>query len=90
MEHVLDTLQQKYEERRYCAYVTDALMVIANNVAHTLGGSALSVRWVDAYKQKDTRTGDEIALEVITKCGLKLKGDEADGRIRTESSPVIG
>lgn len=66
-------------DRQYRAYVTDALMVIANNVGGALGGSTIRARWMDSYKEPDTRTPEQIADEVVKNAGLKPKGGEGDG-----------
>lgn len=52
----------------YQVYVTDALQNIPQNKYST-------VRWLDTLKEQDTRTGDEIAIDVISSVGLKF-GDE--------------
>lgn len=62
------------DERRYRAYVTDALMAIAENTARFAGGSAMTARWYDGYKPVDNRSGDEIALDVIKQAGLHAEG----------------
>ena len=69
-------MQQKMDERRYRAYITDALMAIAENTARFAGGRTMSGRWYDAYKPVDTRTGDEIALDIIQRAGLKPRGGD--------------
>ena len=51
-------------------------MIVANNIAGGLGGSTVSARWVDVYKKVDTRTGEEIAAEVIKNAGLIPKGGD--------------
>jgi len=65
------------EERRYRAYITDAQMILVENIAHAFGGKILSKRWVEDYIQ-DERTGDEIAAEVIKNAGLIIKGGETE------------
>lgn len=54
-------------------YITDAMQLIGENVARRNGGGYLSKRWADlavVKKNTDTRSGEEIAADVITKCGL--------------------
>ena len=55
-------------------YVTDALKLLGENTARYAGGSHMLQRWVDAIspKKQDTRTGAEIAADVIKKAGLKV------------------
>jgi len=66
----MDELEQKYDDRRYRAYITDALMEMVNNIGHAFGGTELTNRWIDGYKPVDTRTGYEIAIDVIKNAGL--------------------
>lgn len=60
------------QERRYRAYVTDALMALTENTARLAGGSRMSRRWADGFKPEDDRTGDEIAAEFMARAGLTL------------------
>lgn len=55
-------------------YVTDALKIIGENTARYAGGSHMTQRWADVItpKNQDTRTGAEIAADVIKKAGLKV------------------
>lgn len=79
IEHCMEELERTFDERRYRAYVTDALMTLVNNVARSLGGSSFTARWVDGYKKQDPRTPEEIAQDVVRNAGLKPKGGEMDG-----------
>lgn len=74
MQHCMTYMTRKMDERRYLAYVTDALMAITENTARFNGGSTMRGRWMDYYMPVDTRTGDEIAIEVIKNTGLRPKG----------------
>lgn len=58
----------------YKIYTTDALKAVTVNTARFNGGSEMKIRFVDLIdkKQVDTRTGDEIALDVIEKAGLSF------------------
>lgn len=67
------------QERRYRAYVTDVLKIIAENTARFAGGSVPRERWADAFAPRDERDGDEIVKDVIRRSGLKHKGGEARG-----------
>ena len=80
VEHCVSAFLQKQEERRYRAYVTDALMVIAGNTANFAGGSTLTERWAAAFEPRDERDGDAIAADIIRRAGLKAKeGGDGDG-----------
>lgn len=74
MQHCVAYMEQKMDERRYRAYITDALMAIAENTARFNGGKTMTGRWNDAYKPVDTRSGDEIAVDVIRNAGLQARG----------------
>ena len=68
---------EEQEEKRYRAYLTDVLMLVSKNTARFVeGGEYLTDRWVEGSKPVDTRTGDEIAADVIKRAGLTLKGGE--------------
>lgn len=71
-QHVLQVYQQEQKEFAYRVYVSDALKLITENTAKYAGGSHLAKRWADIVVQKpaDTRTGAEIARDVIKAAGL--------------------
>ena len=56
-------------------YVTDCLQVIAKNTARYAGGGYIQARFADIIDRKpqDTRTGEEIAADVIRRGGLAVK-----------------
>lgn len=58
----------------YRVYVTDALKLLVENTARYSGGNHMTQRWIDSItpKKQDTRTGAEIAADVIKKAGLKV------------------
>lgn len=66
--------QQEQKEFAYHVYVTDSLKLIAENTAKYAGGIHLTKRWADIVEQKpaDTRTGAEIARDVIKAAGLVI------------------
>ena len=59
------------EEFAYRIYVTDSLQASAQS-------KYLSTRWADMIetRQEPSKTGDEIALEVIRRLQLNVKGGE--------------
>lgn len=68
---------KEQEDRRYKAYITDALMSVAENTAKFVSeGKCMGARWADAFTPKDNRTGDEIAAGVIIGAGLRFREDE--------------
>lgn len=67
-------LKEQMDIELYQAYITECLQVIANNTAKYAGGNIIKKRYYDIVnpKPKDTRTGEEIAADVIKKAGLKV------------------
>lgn len=62
------------EEKVYRAYLTDALMAISHNTAgFAAEGQVMTQRFAElaGWVEVDTRTGDEIAADVIRRAGLK-------------------
>ena len=67
------------EELIYKRYITDGLRDITESVSQAFGGNYLSVSFFDLFdnnkKQTTTRTGEEIAADVIKKAGLVVMSD---------------
>lgn len=85
IDHVAAFFRKEQEEKRYRAYVTDALKALTENTTNRLipgvgevsYGAYMPTRWLkEAQEPEDTRTGDEIAEEIIRRAGLKLKNEE--------------
>ena len=69
IEHVLAEHNIRMEEKVYRSYTGDMLKVIAESM-----GATVNYRLTDLYdKPKEQKTGDEVALEVIQRAGLKVK-----------------
>jgi hypothetical protein len=63
-------IEQDAQELSYRAYVTDSLQAAAQ-------GNYITARWADLIERKqDTRTADEIVLDIMSRAGLKPKGGE--------------
>lgn len=71
-QHVLQTYKQEQKEFAYRVYVSDSLKFIAENTAKYAGGSHITNRFAEIVTKKpsDTRTGAEIARDVIKAAGL--------------------
>lgn len=71
---------QRAKQYAFEVYVTDALKVLTENMAHAFGGNAMSQRLHDmleqAAKPEDSRTADEIIAEI--KEELAKMGDEKE------------
>lgn len=67
------------EELIYKRYITDGLKDITESVSQAFGGNYLSVSFFDLInsdkKQTVTKTGEEIAADVIKKAGLVVMSD---------------
>lgn len=77
MKYMVARFLQEQEELSYRAYTTDALQLIAENSARLSRdgkGRYPAKRWAELIDQKpaETRSGDEIAADVIKRCGLKV------------------
>lgn len=78
MRYVDSRLKEKQREIAYRIYVTDALKILTTNSARMAGGSVLSVRYYDAVNNAgnhDDRTGDDVALDVILRAGLRFEDE---------------
>lgn len=65
-------IEQERLEYAYKVYVTDSLQAAGEN-------KYLTARWVDIIKDDvnvDTRSADEIVLDIMTRAELKPKGGE--------------
>ena len=88
IEYVSAFYLKQQEELRYRHYVTEALRILTKNTTHFVVqgygavnyGDYIQRPWFEPEKRtkpkEDTRTADEIALDVIKNAGLKLKGGE--------------
>ena len=67
MRYVEARLEQEYRDEAYRIYVARSLQLIPKQ-------EYISVDYVDMIypKKKDTRSGDEIALDVIKNAGLSF------------------
>jgi len=76
LEHCVAEQERRFEEKAYRVYTSEVL----KSIAETLG-----VKMYKSYTDiinripEDTRTGDEIALDIITRAGLKGQEDDSSG-----------
>lgn len=70
IEHVIAESNKKQEERLYRCYTSDMLKAIAESF-----GVTVDSRFIDAINNEpeDEQTGDEIALDIIQRAGLRVK-----------------
>lgn len=74
VDYCISRYKHKQEQKQYHVYVTDVLMTIANNVCNIAGGEKIKTRYQDLGKPQDTRTGNEIAADVMKRAGLTFGG----------------
>ena len=74
IEHCVAEHNIRINQKAYQIYTTDLLKAIAET-----NGVEVYRRFADFISptQEDKRTGDEIALDIIKRAGLKVKEDEA-------------
>ena len=58
-------------DKAYRIYVTDCLYILSKTQ-----GAEMRHRYADLFKPQDTRTGDEIAMDIITRAGLQIEGGD--------------
>ena len=75
IEHCVSLFNRRQKEQIYRNYVTDTLKMINDNLTKIYGGQYMKTRYADMVepKKQDTRTGDEIARDIIKRAGLKLR-----------------
>ena len=78
MRYVLAQYRREQEDKAYRFYVTDALRLISENTASSVGGKYITARFADVIappKEEDNRTCEEITAEIIARCGLVVKNE---------------
>ena len=78
MRYVLAQYRREQEDKAYRIYVTDALRLISENTASSVGGKYITARFADVIaspKEEDTRTCEEITADIIARCGLVVKNE---------------
>ena len=72
IDHVMAEAEDYFHEKAYRHYVTEMLKSLAES-----WGTPVIMRYLDMIEQKEPEeelTGDEIALGVIERAGLKVRG----------------
>ena len=75
MRYVLARYRSYKRDLAYRIYLTDAQRTISENTAKRVAGVHITKRFASAmgYVKEDTRSGEEIAADVIKKAGLVVK-----------------
>ena len=77
IDHVTSEHNNRIREKAYRDYTSDLLKIISESL-----GCNIPYRYDDMIIKPDKepeKTGDEIALEVIKRAGLKVKNYDTDG-----------
>lgn len=71
---------ERAKEYTYRIYVSDALKILGENLAHAFGGNALNVRLYDILERnkepEDNRSGEEIIADMRAKLAALSKDEE--------------
>lgn len=70
VDYCVTRFLEKEKEKQYRTYMADVLMTLNNNLARAFGGNLITVKYADLNKPADTRSGDDIAVDVMTAAGL--------------------
>ena len=88
IDHWLIYLKRKGEEARRRAedvvaaeYLGECVRLVGERLAMTYGGTYVSKSLREMYspKAEEPEDGDAIAMDIIRRAGLKLKGGDTDG-----------
>ena len=70
MKYMVARFLQERDELQYRVYTTDMLRAVAMGMKYQ---SVQRFEELLDHKPRDTRSGEEIAADVISRCGLKVK-----------------
>lgn len=74
MRYADSRYQKDQRDTAYRIYVTEALRMTAENTAKFSGGIYPTSSYLDSIspKEEDTRTGEEIAADIIKRAGIEV------------------
>lgn len=74
MRYVLAQYRREQEDKAYRIYITDALRLISENTASSVGDKYITARFADVIDppEVDNRTCEDITADIISRCGLVL------------------
>lgn len=79
MEHCVSTFSEYCRDKAFKIYVTDGIKCMSESLASNFGGAYLQERYADIFegreKDESPKTGDEIVLDIISRAGLKVRGE---------------
>ena len=68
-------IKKQEREKALVEYVTEGIRMISRNTAIYEGNGYLNISYEDLFKPVDTRTGEEIVADVISRAGLKARNE---------------
>lgn len=71
-EHCISAFLKRQDEKAYKNYVTDALKIITENTAKSVGGSMLTMRYCDIIDRSKPQDDEKTADEIIENIRYKL------------------
>ena len=74
MRYAMARYQSQQRDLAYRIYVSDCLRIISENTAKIGGGSYITSKFADIINPKpvDSRTGEEIAADIIKLAGIEV------------------
>ena len=73
IDHIIAEIKAEQKKRGFRMYIAENLRMIGENTARAVnGGKYITAKWEEEQKQRDDRTGDEIAADIINRAGLKF------------------
>lgn len=74
MRYAIARYQSHQRDLAYRIYIADCLRIISENTAKMGGGSYITAKFYDIINPKpvDTRTGEEIAVDIIKRAGIEV------------------
>lgn len=65
-------IKQNSERELYDSYVSECLRMLTENTANYLGGKYITKPFAEFLQPQETKTAEEIVLDVIACAGLKV------------------
>ena len=73
-----EKIKQEHENEVYKVYIAECARIITENTAKSVGGNYIKATFADILKPQkekieDTRTGEEIAFDVLNRIGIEVR-----------------
>lgn len=73
IEYCIASFNKETKQKAFETYIATAVEIIAENTSRINGGKTMNRHYSEIFKKRDTRTGKEIAEEVLRKIQHKTK-----------------